>query len=529
MKKHLLSGMAAILMSAALCACGGGKTAESTEAPAASAPAETTEAASTDGNTPSEETPVAGGRVVFGMTQDLKSLDPHIDTDAGTRDVVFNLYEGLVKPASTGDMIPAVASDYDISEDAKVYTFTLRDGITFHDGTPVTVEDVKYSLDRYAENQGGSSAFSIVSSVETPDDKTVVVTLSESNSEFLPNMDVAIIPKANEDPVGNPIGTGPFKFASYTPGENLILQKYDGYWQEGLPKLDEVEFKFVPNVETEFMDLQAGTIDIMRYMTEAQVKALGSDSDYNIVEGSMNLVQGMFLSSSYEPLADARVRQAICYAVDRDAINQFIFAGKSHIVGSHMIPALSSIYEPACETVYSPDPKEAQRLLAEAGYPDGFDLVITVPSSYSQHVDTAQIIAEQLKAVGINATLNQVEWTTWLDDVYRGGNFQATVIGFDGTLAPSNWLKKYTSDASNNFVHYSNPEYDKTFAEAYAEVDEAKKAELYKKCQMILAEDAASVYIQDPVNLVAVNKKFAGYTSYPTAAEDMSVIYQVSK
>ncbi len=194
-----------------------------------------------------------------------------------------------------------------------------------------------------------------------------------------------------------------------------------------------------------------------------------------------------------------------------------------------MIPALSSIYEPACETVYSPDPKEAQRLLAEAGYPDGFDLVITVPSSYSQHVDTAQIIAEQLKAVGINATLNQVEWTTWLDDVYRGGNFQATVIGFDGTLAPSNWLKKYTSDASNNFVHYSNPEYDKTFAEAYAEVDEAKKAELYKKCQMILAEDAASVYIQDPVNLVAVNKKFAGYTSYPTAAEDMSVIYQVSK
>ena len=468
---------------------------------------------------------------MFGMTQDLKSLDPHIDTDAGTRDVVFNLYEGLVKPASTGDMIPAVASDYDISEDAKVYTFTLRDGITFHDGTPVTVEDVKYSLDRYAENHLSISSFlaDTIESVETPDDKTVVVTLSESNSEFLPNMDVAIIPKANEDPVGNPIGTGPFKFASYTPGENLILQKYDGYWQEGLPKLDEVEFKFVPNVETEFMDLQAGTIDIMRYMTEAQVKALGSDSDYNIVEGSMNLVQGMFLSSSYEPLADARVRQAICYAVDRDAINQFIFAGKSHIIGSHMIPALSSIYEPACETVYSPDPKEAQRLLAEAGYPDGFDLVITVPSSYSQHVDTAQIIAEQLKAVGINATLNQVEWTTWLDDVYRGGNFQATVIGFDGTLAPSNWLKKYTSDASNNFVHYSNPEYDKTFAEAYAEVDEAKKAELYKKCQMILAEDAASVYIQDPVNLVAVNKKFAGYTSYPTAAEDMSVIYQVSK
>ncbi len=529
MKKNLLSGMAVILMSAALCACGGGKTAESTEAPAAAAETGAQEAASTDGNTPSEETPVAGGRVVFGMTQDLKSLDPHIDTDAGTRDVVFNLYEGLVKPSSTGDMIPAVASEYEISEDAKTYTFTLRDGITFHDGTPVTVEDVKYSLDRYAENQGGSSAFSIVSGIETPDDKTVVVTLSESNSEFLPNMDCAIIPKANGDPVGNPIGTGPFKFKSYAPGEKLVLEKYDGYWQEGLPKLDEVEFKFIPNVETEFMELQAGTIDIMRYMTEAQVKTLGENSNYNIVEGSMNLVQGMFLSSTYEPLAYPKVRQAICYAVDRDAVNQFIFAGKSHIIGSHMIRALESYYEPACETVYTYDPKKAEELLTEAGYPNGFDLVITVPSSYSQHVDTAQIIAEQLKAVKINATLNQVEWATWLSDVYKGGKFQATVIGFDGTLAPSNWLKKYTSDASNNFVHYKNEEYDKTFAEAYAEVDEAKKAELYKKCQMILAEDAASVYIQEPVNLVAVNKKFAGYTSYPTAAEDMSVIYQVSK
>ena len=521
-KKQLLSGVMALLLSASLCACGGSKTAEGTsEAAGESSEAETS-------NTLSEGTPVPGGSVVYGMTQDLASLDPHVDTDAGTRDVVFNLYEGLVKPTSDGGFIPAVASDYIISDDAKTYTFTLRDGITFHDGTPVTIEDVKYSIDRYAEIQGESSAFSsLVDSVEVQDDKTLVVNLKESYSEFLPMMTIAIIPQSNEDPAGNPIGTGPFKYVSYTPGQNLELEKYDGYWQEGVPSLDSVEFKFIADVDTAFVELQAGTIDILKYLTSAQAETLGDD--YNIVQGSMNLVHAMYLNSAYEPLSKTEVRQALCYAVDRDAINNFIFGGKSHIIGSHMIPAMSKYYEPEAETEYSYDPEKAKELLADAGYADGFDLEITVPSSYSQHVDSAQIIADELSQVGINVTLNQVEWSTWLQDVYKGGNFQATVIGFDGTLAPSDWLKKYVTDDAKNFMHYSNTEYDDVFNTAYTTVDDDVKVENYKKAQMILAEDAAAVYIEDPANLVAVSKKFGGYTFYPTAAEDMSLLYQVEQ
>ena len=521
-KKQLLSGVMALLLSASLCACGGSKTAEGTsEAAGESSEAETS-------NTLSEGTPVPGGSVVYGMTQDLASLDPHVDTDAGTRDVVFNLYEGLVKPTSDGGFISAVASEDTISDDAKTYTFTLRDGITFHDGTPVTIEDVKYSIDRYAEIQGESSAFSsLVDSVEVQDDKTLVVNLKESYSEFLPMMTIAIIPQSNEDPAGNPIGTGPFKYVSYTPGQNLELEKYDGYWQEGVPSLDSVEFKFIADVDTAFVELQAGTIDILKYLTSAQAETLGDD--YNIVQGSMNLVHAMYLNSAYEPLSKTEVRQALCYAVDRDAINNFIFGGKSHIIGSHMIPAMSKYYEPEAETVYSYDPEKAKELLADAGYADGFDLEITVPSSYSQHVDSAQIIADELSQVGINVTLNQVEWSTWLQDVYKGGNFQATVIGFDGTLAPSDWLKKYVTDDAKNFMHYSNTEYDDVFNTAYTTVDDDVKVENYKKAQMILAEDAAAVYIEDPANLVAVSKKFGGYTFYPTAAEDMSLLYQVEQ
>lgn len=527
-KKQILTGVMALLMSVALCACGGDKTTEST---AAEAQAETTvqEAEATENsNTLSEGTPVPGGSVVFGMTQDLASLDPHAKTDAGTRDVVFNLYEGLVKPTSNGDLVPAVASDVTISDDAKTYTFTLRDGITFHDGTLVTVEDVKYSIDRYAEIQGESSAFSIVSDVEIVDDKTVAVNLDEGYSEFLPMMTVAIIPESNDDPAGNPIGTGPFKFVSYAPGQRLVLEKYEEYWQEGVPSLDKVEFKFIADSNTAFMELQAGTIDIMKELSSAQAQTL-EGSDFNIVEGNMNLVHAMFLNCEYEPLSNVKVRQAICYAVDRDAINNFIFGGKSKIIGSHMIPNMGKYYEPKAENVYAYDPAKAKELLAEAGYPDGFDLQINVASSYTLHVNTCQIIVEQLKQAGINATINQVEWSTWLEETYRQGKFQATVVGFDGTLAPSDFLLKYRTGDVKNFMNYSNAEYDKVFTEAYETIDDAKKVELYKQAQMILAEDAAAVYIEDPANLVAVNKKFAGYEFYPTAAEDMSLLYQVEQ
>lgn len=523
-KKLIFSGAMALLVTVALSACGGDKNSEGSLAEGT----KTAESSVTDSsNTLSEGTPVPGGRVVVGMTQDLASLDPHTETDAGTRDVVFNLYEGLVKPASDGSLTPAVAEKYEISDDAKTYTFTLRDGITFHDGTPVTVEDVKYSIDRNAEIQGESSAFSMLSDVVVEDEKTIVVNLKEGYSEFLSELTLAVIPKSNGDPVKNPIGTGPFKFVSYTPGQSLILEKYENYWQPGVPSLDEVEFKMAPDVDTAFMELQAGTIDILKYLTAAQAQSL--NDSFKIEEGSMNLVQAMFLNNSYEPLSDTKVRQALCYAVNRQEINEFLFAGKSHIIGSHMIPNMSKYYEEKAEGIYTYDIEKAKELLNEAGYPDGFELEITVPSSYSQHVDTAQIIVDQLSKIGVRATIKQVEWSTWLQEIYQGRKFQATVIGFDGTLAPNDWLKKYASDSSKNFMNYSNPEYDKVYQEAFETVDDEKKTALYKQAQMILAEDGAAVYIQDPANLVAVNKKFGGYTFYPTAADDMSLVYQAGE
>ena len=481
--------------------------------------------------TPTEAEPVYGGHLVYGMTQDLVSLDPHESTDAGTRSVVFNIYEGLVKPTSDGDLVPAVAEKADISPDGSVYTFTLRDGVKFQNGQAVTVKDIEYSINRYAEFSGEGSAFVLaLKEVSFPDDKTVVITLSEPNSEFLSQLTLAIIPEGS-DPSKEPIGTGPFKVSEYKVGQYLDLSKNEYYWKEGEPYLDTVRFKFIADVNTAFTELQAGTIDVLNYLTLAQVEALqkGTQDAYGIVEGNMNLVHAMFLNNAYGPLSDVRVRQAICYAVDRQAINDFLFGGKSTLIGSHMIPSLTTWYEPAAAETYTHDVAKAKELLKEAGYENGFELVITVPSSYSQHVDTAQIIADQLSDVGIKATLNQVEWAAWLSDVYHDRNYQATVIGFDGKLNPSDWLAKYGTTASNNLTNYSDPTYDELLEKALAAVDTEEKAGYYKEMQMNLSQNAAAVYIEDPADFVALSSNFSGYHFYPTAAWDVSTIYQIKK
>ena len=224
-----------------------------------------------------------------------------------------------------------------------------------------------------------------------------------------------------------------------------------------------------------------------------------------------------------------RVRQALNYAIDKQSISDFLYNGSSHLLGTHMIPALERYYNADTENVYSYDPEKAKELLAEAGYGDGFPLTISVPSAFSQHVATAEIIVENLKAVGIDAKMDLIEWSTWLSECYHGRNFQATVVGVDGKLAPSDWLAKYVSDNAKNFMNYNSPQFDELFAKAKAAIDDTEKAGYYKEAEMLLAEDAVNVYIQDPADFVAMNSKLAGYQFYPIAAQDMSCIYYVEQ
>ena len=396
--------------------------------------------------------------VTVGIAQELDSLDPHKAVAAGSSEVLFNVFEGLMKPSPDGEVVPALASDYKVSDDGLTYTFTLREGVTFHNGEPVTAEDVLYSLERCAgsENDGTPliSAFSAVSAMEAPDESHVTVTLSEPSLEFIYSMTAAIIPEGSGDSMAQtPIGTGPFQFVSYTPLESLVVKKYDGYWGEAA-HLDQVTFRIFQSGDTMVMSLKSGGIDMAVHVPNTQA---GELTDFTIEADTMKLVQALYLNNTVKPFDDVRVRQALCYAVNVQDIIDLVCDGHGVATGSSMYPAFTRYFMPELAEAYPTDVEQAKQLLSDAGYPDGFEMDITVPSNYPQHVQTAEVIADQLKAVGVTANIVPVDWDTWVTDVYRGRQFQSTVCGIAASdMTAREMLLRYCSDNQKDFINFSD-------------------------------------------------------------------------
>lgn len=515
MKKRLTAFLLAALMCTGLCACG--SKAESPSQSATAPPASSTESANK-----------AANAVTVGIAQDLdNSLDPHKAVAAGTKEVMFNVFEGLVKPTSNGDLIPAVASNYTVSEDHLTYTFTLREGVKFHNGDAVTAEDVVYSLKRVAApTETGVvqvEALSIMADVAAVDERTVAITLTEPSNEFISYLTVAILPADYTEQDTKPVGTGPFTFASRSAQENIILEKFEEYWGQKA-YLDQVTFRIIENAEGLLMGLQSGAIDICSHLTTTQVSLL-SDSEFSIAQGNMNLVQAMYLNNAVAPFDNVLVRQALCHAIDRQMILDLAFDGYGTLIGSSMYPAFGKYFDDTLTNHYAYDVDAAKALLAQAGYPGGFDMTITVPSNYQPHMDTAEVVVEQLKAIGVNAVIQPVEWETWVSEAYVGRNFQATLVGVDAsTMTARALLERFTSTYSKNFINYNNAEYDALFAQAQACYDDAEQTALYKAMERNLTENAANVYIQDLADLVAVRKGLTGLEFYPIYVLDLSTV-----
>lgn len=466
--------------------------------------------------------------IVVGIPQDLEdSLDPHKALAAGTKEILFNVYEGLLKPDSQGNNIPAVAESYTVSGDLMTYTFKLRDGIKFHNGKNVTADDVKYSIDKFAGISDGSepivSAFSVIEEVNIIDDKTVDVVLNTPDTDlptYLAMVSAAIIPKDNENPDTVAIGTGPYKYVSRSPQENVICEAFDDYWGEKA-NIKNVTFKVEANADSIVMDFLGGSIDFYARLTIDQVKQL--NDEFSVYEGTMNLVQALYLNNNVKPFDDVRVRQALSYATDVDEILDITAEGKGTKIGSSMFPAFGKYYDESLSELYPTDIEKAKELLKEAGYENGFNMTITVPSNYQPHIDVAQVLAEQYKKIGVNAEIQLVEWNSWLSDVYTGRDFESTVIGVDASyLAASALLSRFESTAANNFINFKSDAYDKAYNKTLTTADDDERTALYLECEKILADEAANVYIQDLPEYVVLNKKFTGYEFYPLYVQDIA-------
>ena len=473
------------------------------------------------------------GSITIGIAQDIDdSLDPHKMVAAGTKEIFFNVFEGLVKPDSDGNIVPAVAESVEVSEDKLCYTFKLRNGIKFHDGNAVTIEDLEYSINKFAGRDGGepvSSAFLNVSEVNVVSDDTIEIKLASPDPAFLSylaSVEAAIIPKNNATPDTNCIGTGPYKYVSRSPLQNVVFERFDEYSGEG-GDIKNVTFKICTNADTIAMELEGGTIDMCIHLTKGQKLQLDKQN-FTIYEGTINLVQALYLNHEFEPFNDLNVRQAMNYVCDAQEVMDYVSDGAGSKIGTSIYPNFGKYFDESLTSVYDPDLEKAKELMAKSAYPDGFKMTITVPSNYEQHVDTALVLKNQLALIGIDATIEQVDWDTWLNDVYLGRNYESTVIGVDAAnLSANALLSRFTSDAGDNFTNYNNPAYDAAFNNAVSASDDETATKYFKECAAILNSDAANVYIQDLPDFVAINKKFEGYSFYPLYVLDLTKIKTV--
>jgi peptide/nickel transport system substrate-binding protein len=468
---------------------------------------------------------VEGGELRFGFSSEPSTLDPLSPANtADGRSILFNVFEGLVKPDTSGGFQPAAAESYAIEQAGKVYAFTLRQGLLFHDGSAVTPADVKFSLETAIA--AGFSGTNQIESVEIVPDRSIRITLKAPNVDFLFNLTAGIVPKTNADREKNPIGTGPFKIRGYTPQQSLVLVKNPDYWQRGLPHLDKITYVFVGDSSALLLGLQSGNLDAAS--VTGDIKEQIDPSKYQFVAERSNSTQLLALNNGVKPLDDLRVRQAINYAVDRQEIIDAAFAGGGEPWGSPVIPAFTKYTDPSLKNPFPPDIAKAKSLLTAAGLGNGFNLEITIPSNYAMHVRTGEVIVNQLAKIDVKASIRLVDWGTWLSDIYQGRKYEATIVSIDGSfVSPQAYLQRYRSDNRSNFVNYSSKGFDDLYNQVLAESNESKRISLYLRLQKNLVDEAASVYIQDIIGYKVFPKNFAGFVSYPLYVFDFAPIYQM--
>lgn len=461
--------------------------------------------------------------IVVAIPQDFDSLDPHIAQASGTEEVMFNVFIGLIMPSPAGEMLPALAESWEYNEDSSQITFYLREGVTFHDGSEFSAADVKYTYDRVlgniAEDQSAlrSVFIDVIESVEILDDYTVRFNLYGSNATLLSVMYFAIIPEGSgPSQATNPVGAGPFKFVDYTPGVGINLAKFEDYYEPGLPKLDSVEVKIYADMNAGVLALSNGEIQYMQIVYD-MVPQIPEES-FVIEQNPMNTVQLMGLNNDFEPFKDKRVREALNYAIDKQEIIAVVAPGAPE-VDSNFSPVMPFWYEDL-KDYYSPDLEKAKDLLAQAGYSD-LKFTVRVPGEYPQHVNAAQVIEQQLKKIGVTMKIEVVDWNTWLEEVYGGRKHDATIIGLTGKMDPDTILKRFKSDYSRNFINFNNARYDELITLGAREPDTSIRVDIYKEAQRILTEEAASVFIMDPIEYVAIDKDLKGYAHYPMYFIDM--------
>ncbi len=463
--------------------------------------------------------------VMVGMVLEPPNLDPTAGAAAAIDEVVYaNVFEGLTRIGADGGVMPALAESWDISDDGLTYTFHLHDGVTFHDGTTFDADDVKFSLDR-ARAEDSTNAqkglFAAIDSVDVVDPLTVKVSLSHPVGSFLFNMGwgdaVIVAPETAADNATHPVGTGPFKFVDWVKGDHVELAKYENYWGDPV-KLDKATFKFISDPTAAFAALMAGDVDAFpNFPAPETVSQFESDPRFTVEIGTTEGETILAMNNGKKPFNDLKVRQAMSYAIDKQAIVDGAMFGYGTPIGSHFSPADPGYVD--LTGMYPYDPAKAKALLAEAGYPDGFTVTLKLPPpTYARR--GGEIIAEQLKAVGVTANIVNLEWAQWLAEVFKGKDYDLTIVSH---TEPAD-INIYARD--DYYFDYHSDAFKKIMDDLNLATDPAEREKLLGDAQRQIAEDAVNVFLFELAKLGVWNAKLKGlWANSPVQANDLTGVY----
>lgn len=466
--------------------------------------------------------------IIVGLDGNPTNLDPRFATDAYSSRIAPLVYSPLFMLDKSSALQPVLCESYEQIGDI-TYIFKLKKGISFHNGAPVTAKDVKYTYEYIMDKDNKSPHFGSYDKIETItviDDHTIKIKLKEPFISFMLLTTRGIVPYGydQEKLATEPTGCGPFMLTEFKPGERIVLKANDDYF-EGRPKLDYAVFRVIENSTTRMLELKKGTIDLLFNSVPAYaVKFVERMEHISVVKEPGITFQYIGYNMTDPALKDKRVREAISHAIDRDVIIDFSLKGLATKANGMILARTNWAYEPDVKR-YGHDIERAKKLLDEAGYtdPDGDGpkprLSFTFKTSKNKQAnEIAQIYKAQLKEVGIELEVLSFEWGTFFGDV-KSGNFQLYSLRWIGIVDPDIFFYVFHSDsippAGANRNLYKNPLIDDLIDQSRKEMDLEKRKELYSYIQKIATDDIVYTPLWYLKNVLAINKKYAGFVIYP--------------
>ena len=529
LRRALAVGLSGSACAALLAACGGAGDGgqPATTAPAASSPPlATTGVGGGTGPTAGATARAAGtpgGRIAVGVASDPATMDPHKSTSVVDRQVYQLVFDKLVDIDEKLNIVPQLATRWQITNDGKTYTLTLAEGVQFHDGTPFNAQAVKVNLERMLDRANASprrGEIEQVTAVEAPDPKTVVLTLSQPYAPLLATFSdragMMMSPKAlaekGDDIARQPVGTGPFAFVEWVKNDHLTLKKNPNYWQRGLPYLDEVTYRPITEGTQRLNGLKTNQLQMIDSLPPKDIEATKKDQSLRLDEVPSLAFSYVTLQVTRPPFDNKALRQAFAWAIDREAINQVVFFGSGQ-AGQTAIPPSSWAFDPAIQP-YRQDYAMARRKLEEGGQPNGFSFTMLITNS-PESVQLAEAYKAQLQEVKIVANLEQLEGTAFTDRSNKG-LFDGTVGTWSGRPDPDGNIYNYChSSGGLNRGGYKNPEVDRLLEQARASGDTAERKRLYSQVSTIVADEAPHVFLRYPAEIKVWRPTVQGFVHIP--------------